>query len=61
MNKQGSSNSDWNDPDDAPELTDEMIDNAVYKMGDRVVAQSEGLSALKAALKLDRPKAEEIE
>ena len=59
--KQGSSNDDRIDPDDAPELTDEMIDKAVYKIGDRVVTQSEGLSALKAVLKRSQPKVNDVE
>ncbi|QDL97797.1 BrnA antitoxin family protein [Rhodopseudomonas palustris] len=27
----------WVDPDDAPELTDEMLDRAVYRVGGKIV------------------------
>jgi uncharacterized protein (DUF4415 family) len=27
----------WVDPDDAPELTDEMLDRAVFRHGDRII------------------------
>ncbi|MDR3465919.1 MAG: BrnA antitoxin family protein [Xanthobacteraceae bacterium] len=29
--------SDWKDPDDAPEVTDEMLDRATYRDGDKVI------------------------
>lgn len=40
--KKGSSNGSskrkpWVDPDDGPELTDEMLDRAVYRDGDKVI------------------------
>lgn len=57
--KKRGSKADWIDPDDAPELTDELIDSATYKIGDRVVTPSEGQAAMKAALKRGRPKADE--
>ena len=31
----------WIDPDDAPELTDEFFENAVWRIGDRVVTREE--------------------
>jgi uncharacterized protein (DUF4415 family) len=27
----------WVDPDDGPELTDEMLDRAVYRVGDKII------------------------
>jgi uncharacterized protein (DUF4415 family) len=27
----------WVDPDDAPELTDEMLDRAVFRRGDKII------------------------
>jgi uncharacterized protein (DUF4415 family) len=32
-----SSRKPWVDPDDAPELTDEMLDRAVFRRGDKVI------------------------
>jgi uncharacterized protein (DUF4415 family) len=42
LKKQKSSSEDlkckpWVDPDDAPELTDEMLDRAVFRHGDRII------------------------
>jgi uncharacterized protein (DUF4415 family) len=31
----------WVDPDDAPELTDEFFEKAVWRIGDRVVSREE--------------------
>ncbi|NML16415.1 BrnA antitoxin family protein [Azohydromonas caseinilytica] len=52
----------WVDPDDAPELTDEMLAKATFKIGDRVVSREEYAAAFKtaskAATKMGRPKLE---
>ena len=32
-----SSRKPWIDPDDGPELTDEMLDRAVFRRGDRII------------------------
>ena len=48
----------WVDPDDAPELSDEMLDKATYKVGERVVSPAEYATAFKAATKMGRPKLE---
>jgi uncharacterized protein (DUF4415 family) len=43
LKKQKSSSGDstkrkpWVDPDDAPELTDEMLDRAVFRHGDKII------------------------
>lgn len=31
----------WVDPDDAPELTDEMLETGVWRIGDRIVSREE--------------------
>ena len=46
------------DEDDAPELTDEMIDRAVWMRGDQVISREEGLRAFAEKLRRGRPKAE---
>jgi uncharacterized protein (DUF4415 family) len=48
----------WVDPDDAPELTDELLDKATYKVGECVVRPEEYATAFKAATKTGRPKLE---
>jgi uncharacterized protein (DUF4415 family) len=35
--KRAATKPEWRDPDDAPELTDEMLDRAVLMEGDRVI------------------------
>jgi uncharacterized protein (DUF4415 family) len=52
------SNAGWVDPDDAPELTDAMLDRATLKVGEREVSHEEFATAFKAAVKLGRPKLE---
>ena len=37
---------DWLDRDDAPELTDEFLEHAVWKIGDRSVSSTAGIAAL---------------
>jgi hypothetical protein len=39
------------DPDDAPELTDEFFDNAIYMIGDRVVSEKEFRDAADAIIR----------
>lgn len=34
---------DWDDPDDAPELTDEMLDHAEFSIGGRVIRPATGV------------------
>lgn len=46
----------WIDPDDAPELTDEFFEKAVWMIGDREVSPEEGKVAFAAALRRGRPK-----
>ena len=48
----------WVDPDDAPELTDELFEKGVWKIGDRVVPREEGEIAMREAVRRGRPKAE---
>ena len=47
----------WVDPDDAPDLTDEFFDRAVYRIGDEVVSAEQGKAAIAAAARRGRPKA----
>jgi uncharacterized protein (DUF4415 family) len=51
------SNSEWIDPDDAPELTEEFFERGEWRIGDKVVSPSEGKAALREAIKRGRPKA----
>lgn len=46
----------WVDPDDAPELTDELFDKGVWRIGAREVSPKEGKAALGVALRPGRPK-----
>ncbi|MFC5431121.1 BrnA antitoxin family protein [Paraburkholderia denitrificans] len=43
-------NSTWVDPDDAPELTDEIFEHGEWKIGDKAVPPKEGKAALRAAV-----------
>ena len=47
----------WVDPDDAPELTDEFFDRAVYRIGEKAVPAEQGKAAIAAAARRGRPKA----
>ena len=38
----GDTQSNWVDPDDAPELTDEWFDKAEIRIGDRVIRPARG-------------------
>ena len=46
---------EWIDPDDAQELTDEFFDNATPMIGERVVTREEFAVAARAALRRGRP------
>ena len=48
----------WTDPDDAPELSDEVFDKGVWKIGEHEVSREEGEAAMRAAVRLGRPKSE---
>ncbi|WP_337997788.1 BrnA antitoxin family protein [Oleispirillum naphthae] len=48
----------WVDPDDAPELTEEMFEKGVWKIGDREVDRAEGQAAASAVRRGGRPRAE---
>ncbi len=49
---------EWVDPDDAPELTDEFFEKGQWMIGDRPVTAQEGAAALRQALARGRPKVE---
>jgi uncharacterized protein (DUF4415 family) len=49
---------EWVDPDDAPELTDEFFEKATPMIGDRVVSFDEFTVAAKEVVSRGRPKAE---
>jgi uncharacterized protein (DUF4415 family) len=48
----------WVDPDDAPELTDEFFDRAVFRIGEREVTAEKGKAAMTEAVRRDRPRSE---
>jgi uncharacterized protein (DUF4415 family) len=45
----------WLNPDDAPELTDEFFDRAVFRIGEREVSTEEGKAAMAATVRRGRP------
>ncbi len=51
-----SSESNWVDPDDAPEWTDEMFDRAELRIGDRVIRRGRppGSTKTQVSLRLDK-------
>lgn len=49
---------EWIDPDDAPELTDEFFEKAVWRIGGRVVSREEGQKAAAARRRGGRPPSE---
>lgn len=49
---------EWVDPDDAPELTDEFFEKATPMIGDRVVSFDEFAVAARAAIARGRPRSE---
>jgi uncharacterized protein (DUF4415 family) len=50
--------SEWVDPDDAPELTDEFFEQATPMIGDRVVSREEFSAAARDLVRRGRPKSE---
>jgi uncharacterized protein (DUF4415 family) len=48
----------WVDPDDAPDLTDEVFEKGVWKIGDRVVPRKQGEAAMRKAVRHGRPPSE---
>ena len=51
-----STNQDWIDPDDAPELTDDFLNRAAIKKGDVVIRPAQGTLTRRGRPKLERPK-----
>ena len=51
-----SSESNWVDPDDAPEWTDEMFDRAEIRIGDKVIRRGRppGSAKRQVSLRLDK-------
>lgn len=47
--------STWVDPDDAPDMSEANLDNAVWRIGERVVTREEGTAAMRAAVTRGRP------
>ncbi|MBF0154590.1 MAG: BrnA antitoxin family protein [Magnetococcales bacterium] len=49
----------WVDPDDAPELTEELLDeimeHGVWSIGERVVSREDGIEAFRKHMKPGRP------
>ena len=54
--KSESANSEWVDPDEAPEWTDEMFDRAEIRVGDKVLRPASGTVTKRGRPKLDNPK-----
>lgn len=57
--KSTASETAWVDPDDAPELTDALLDQAeargVWQIGGRIVSCEEGKQAFRGAMQVGRP------
>lgn len=53
--KSGDFSTAWVDPDDAPEITKELIDRGIWKIGNQTVARSEALAELiaRSAVRFD--------
>lgn len=51
----GVTKSEWVDPDDAPELTDEFFEKAVWQIGEKIVTGEEGMAAMRSAVTRGRP------
>jgi uncharacterized protein (DUF4415 family) len=49
---------EWVDPDDAPELSDEFFEKATPMIGDRVVSREEFANAAREQMRRGRPPAE---
>lgn len=48
--KSANSGQPWVDPDDAPELTDEMLARGKWRVGGKEVPEAEGRAAMRKAL-----------
>ena len=48
----------WIDPDDAPELSDEFLEQGEWKINEQPVSAQEGAVVLRNAISRGRPKAE---
>ena len=46
----------WTDPDDAPELTDDVFDRAELKHGDQVLRPAQGTLTRRGRPRLENPK-----
>jgi uncharacterized protein (DUF4415 family) len=51
---------DWIDPDDAPELTDDFFEKATPMIGNRVVSKEEFVVAASKSLRRGRPKSPSV-
>ncbi len=56
--KSAGSKAVWIDPDDAPELTDEILDRAEYSIGDKVIRPATGTLTKAGRPRLEKPKAQ---
>lgn len=56
--KSAGSKAVWIDPDDAPELTDEILDRAEFAIGDRVIRPATGTLTKAGRPRLEKPKAQ---
>src|SRR6218665_483463 len=48
----------WVDPDDAPELSDELFEKGAWKMGERVVTKQQAQTAIAQTMRRGRPLAQ---
>src|SRR6218665_2150906 len=48
----------WVDPDDAPELGDELFEKGAWKMGERVVTKQQAQTAIAQTMRRARPLAQ---
>jgi uncharacterized protein (DUF4415 family) len=46
----------WNDPDDAPELTDDFFERAEIRKGDKILRPAQGTLTKRGRPKLENPK-----
>lgn len=51
-----SEHSDWADPDDAPELTEEFFKKGTWHIAGKAVSSDEGGKAMRNAIKRGRPR-----
>lgn len=55
MNAKSQDTPAWTDPDDAPELTEEMLAKGVWRIGEKIVPRAQGQAAARAQLRRGRP------